>query len=156
MRYVAEREKMEPEAIREEVARGRLIIPANVNHASLAPMCIGKAARVIDKRQHRQLADHLGNRGRDREAPHIRQVGRRYRDEPFLRRGHPEDTPGDHRAGLREILDIPHHVIPAAYLCAGYPENGFPDEPLLQTDGWRQRLSLGSLVSYERWGQRAL
>ena len=46
MRYVADRERMEPEAIRDEVARGRMIIPANVNHASLEPMCIGKAARV--------------------------------------------------------------------------------------------------------------
>ncbi|MCA1737653.1 MAG: phosphomethylpyrimidine synthase ThiC, partial [Actinobacteria bacterium] len=46
MRYVAKREKMEPEAIRDEVARGRMIVPANVNHASLEPMCIGKAARV--------------------------------------------------------------------------------------------------------------
>jgi phosphomethylpyrimidine synthase len=46
MRYVAGREKMEPETIREEVARGRMIIPANVNHVSLEPMCIGKAGRV--------------------------------------------------------------------------------------------------------------
>src|ERR671933_566059 len=46
MRYVAGREHMEPETIRDEVARGRMIIPANVNHASLQPMCIGKAARV--------------------------------------------------------------------------------------------------------------
>src|ERR671933_2137158 len=46
IRYVADREHMEPEAIRDEVARGRMIIPANVNHASLEPMCIGKAARV--------------------------------------------------------------------------------------------------------------
>lgn len=58
-------------------------------------------------------------------------------------------------AELREILNIPHHVIPVAYLCVGYPENGFPDEPLLQTNGWRQRLPLDSLVSYERWSQRA-
>ena len=46
IRYVAGREHMEPEAIRDEVARGRMIIPANVNHTSLEPMCIGKAARV--------------------------------------------------------------------------------------------------------------
>jgi phosphomethylpyrimidine synthase len=46
MRYVAGRENMDPEVIREEVACGRMIIPANVNHASLEPMCIGKAARV--------------------------------------------------------------------------------------------------------------
>ncbi|MDP9424978.1 MAG: phosphomethylpyrimidine synthase ThiC [Actinomycetota bacterium] len=46
MRHVAGREQMEPEKIREEVARGRMIIPANVAHASLEPMGIGKAGRV--------------------------------------------------------------------------------------------------------------
>lgn len=46
IRYVADREKMEPETIRDEVARGRMIIPANVNHTSLEPMCIGKNSRV--------------------------------------------------------------------------------------------------------------
>lgn len=46
MRFVAERERMQPEVIRDEVARGRMIVPASVNHFSLEPMCIGKAARV--------------------------------------------------------------------------------------------------------------
>lgn len=46
MRFVAERERMEPEEIQAEVALGRMIIPANINHASLEPMCIGKASRV--------------------------------------------------------------------------------------------------------------
>lgn len=55
-------------------------------------------------------------------------------------------------AELREILGIPHHVIPVAYLCIGYPEDGFPEEPLLQTNGWRERLSLDSLVRRESWG----
>src|SRR5687768_12393425 len=41
MRRVAEREQVEPEMIRAEVARGRMVIPANVNHASLDPMGIG-------------------------------------------------------------------------------------------------------------------
>ena len=41
MEYVAKREKAAPEFIRSEVARGRMIIPANINHASLEPMCIG-------------------------------------------------------------------------------------------------------------------
>ena len=40
------RENIEPEKIREEIAQRRMIIPANVNHTSLEPMCIGKAARV--------------------------------------------------------------------------------------------------------------
>ena len=43
MQYVAEREKVEPELIRSEIARGRLIIPSNVNHATLEPMGIGIA-----------------------------------------------------------------------------------------------------------------
>ena len=43
MRFVAGREKIEPELVRSEVARGRAIIPANVNHRSLEPMGIGVA-----------------------------------------------------------------------------------------------------------------
>ncbi|CAN5243357.1 phosphomethylpyrimidine synthase [soil metagenome] len=46
MRRVAEREKETPETIRDEVARGRMIIPANVHHAALDAMCIGKNSRV--------------------------------------------------------------------------------------------------------------
>ena len=41
MIFVAEREKLEPEFVRSEVARGRMIIPANINHLNLEPMCIG-------------------------------------------------------------------------------------------------------------------
>ena len=43
MAYVANREKLTPELVREEVARGRMIIPANVNHPELEPMSIGVA-----------------------------------------------------------------------------------------------------------------
>ena len=48
MRFVAEREALTPELVRDEIARGRLIIPANVRHlaGALEPMCIGKAAKV--------------------------------------------------------------------------------------------------------------
>lgn len=47
MEYVAKREGLEPELIRSEVARGRMVIPANVNHLQLGlePMCIGVASR---------------------------------------------------------------------------------------------------------------
>ena len=41
MAVVAERENLEPGFVREEVARGRMIIPANLNHLSLEPMAIG-------------------------------------------------------------------------------------------------------------------
>jgi phosphomethylpyrimidine synthase len=45
MEYVARRENVAPELVREEVARGRMIIPANIRHASLEPMCIGVASK---------------------------------------------------------------------------------------------------------------
>ena len=41
MKYVAAREKIAPELVRDEVARGRMIIPANINHPELEPMAIG-------------------------------------------------------------------------------------------------------------------
>src|SRR5487761_878917 len=43
MEYVARLEKIEPELVRSEVARGRAIIPANIHHRSLEPMGIGIA-----------------------------------------------------------------------------------------------------------------
>jgi phosphomethylpyrimidine synthase len=46
MARVAEREELDGELIREEVARGRMIIPANVEHQKLDPMAIGLKARV--------------------------------------------------------------------------------------------------------------
>jgi phosphomethylpyrimidine synthase len=45
MRFVAQRETISPELVRSEVARGRMIVPANVNHANLEPMCIGVASK---------------------------------------------------------------------------------------------------------------
>ena len=44
MEYVARRERLSAETIRDEVARGRMIIPANVHHTNLEPMCIGVAS----------------------------------------------------------------------------------------------------------------
>jgi phosphomethylpyrimidine synthase len=41
MQYIAHRERITPELVRDEVARGRMIIPANVNHPELEPMAIG-------------------------------------------------------------------------------------------------------------------
>jgi phosphomethylpyrimidine synthase len=46
MARVAEREGLDGEAVRAEVARGRMIIPANVHHGALDPMAIGLHARV--------------------------------------------------------------------------------------------------------------
>jgi len=43
MQYVALREKLAPEIVRDEIARGRAIVPANINHRNLEPMGIGVA-----------------------------------------------------------------------------------------------------------------
>ena len=45
MHYVAKVENLSPELVRSEVARGRMIIPANINHTNLKPMAIGIAAK---------------------------------------------------------------------------------------------------------------
>jgi phosphomethylpyrimidine synthase len=45
MAFIARRENLSSELIRSEVARGRLIIPANINHHALEPMCIGVASK---------------------------------------------------------------------------------------------------------------
>jgi phosphomethylpyrimidine synthase len=45
MHYVARRESLPAELVRDEVARGRMIIPANIRHTNLEPMCIGVASK---------------------------------------------------------------------------------------------------------------
>src|SRR5947209_18439598 len=45
MSFIAHKEKLTPELVRDEVARGRMIIPANINHPELEPMAIGVASR---------------------------------------------------------------------------------------------------------------
>jgi phosphomethylpyrimidine synthase len=42
MEFIAIREGLDPQIVREEVARGRAIIPANVNHPESEPMIIGR------------------------------------------------------------------------------------------------------------------
>jgi len=46
MEFAAIREGVEPELVRQEIATGRAILPANVNHLELEPMVIGKAFLV--------------------------------------------------------------------------------------------------------------
>jgi len=45
MAFVAKRENLPASLVMEEVARGRMIIPANINHLNLEPMAIGIASR---------------------------------------------------------------------------------------------------------------
>jgi len=48
MRRVAEKEGLEPETVRQEVARGRMVIPANIGHLALQldPLGIGTACSI--------------------------------------------------------------------------------------------------------------
>ena len=46
MAFIAARERMPAELVRDEVARGRAVIPANHNHPESEPMIIGKAFAV--------------------------------------------------------------------------------------------------------------
>jgi phosphomethylpyrimidine synthase len=62
MRYVAKREGLHPEFVRQEVARGRMIIPANINHLHLEPMCIGINSRV-------KVNANIGNSGLASDIP---------------------------------------------------------------------------------------
>src|SRR5438034_3334322 len=78
MQFVAQREDLEAELIRSEVARGRMVIPANVVHLTkrLEPMCIGVASmckinanignsavtsKIADELEKLHTAVHLGS-----------------------------------------------------------------------------------------------
>ncbi len=53
---------------------------------------------------------------------------------------------------LKQVLDIPEHVLPIAYLCLGYVSK-FADKPDLQTLGWLPRLDLKDVVYFEKWNR---
>lgn len=56
------------------------------------------------------------------------------------------------KADVRQILNIPDSVDPVALLTLGYTSY-FPEIPLLEQVGWRQRLNLKHLVFEEQWNQ---
>ena len=55
---------------------------------------------------------------------------------------------------LKAVLDIPENVVPVAYLCLGHVSH-FKDQPELQKAGWRKRLALSQLVSFDGYDQDA-
>jgi 5,6-dimethylbenzimidazole synthase len=52
---------------------------------------------------------------------------------------------------LVQLLGLPPHVLPVAYLCLGYVREFLP-APELQQQGWRDRLPLEALLHHNRWG----
>jgi 5,6-dimethylbenzimidazole synthase len=54
---------------------------------------------------------------------------------------------------LRELLNIPEHIVPVAYLCLGYVDQ-FATTPELERLGWERRLPLDSVISYDSFCER--
>jgi 5,6-dimethylbenzimidazole synthase len=52
---------------------------------------------------------------------------------------------------LHQILGIPKHIRPIAYLCLGYVER-FSSKPDLEVLGWISRLGLSDVICLEQWG----
>ena len=54
---------------------------------------------------------------------------------------------------LKEVLSLPDHVIPVAYLCLGHVEK-FAEKPDLESAGWLPRLDLKDVVYFEKWQEQ--
>jgi 5,6-dimethylbenzimidazole synthase len=52
---------------------------------------------------------------------------------------------------LRQILDLPQHIEPIAYLTMGYVTH-FEDKPDLERVGWLPRIPLSDVIYFEKWG----
>ncbi len=55
-----------------------------------------------------------------------------------------------HHDTLKEVLNIPKHIVPIAYLCIGKVDY-FHEKPELEKAGWLPRLPLEQLVHYDKW-----
>jgi 5,6-dimethylbenzimidazole synthase len=56
---------------------------------------------------------------------------------------------------LQNILSIPKHIRPVAYLCLGYVSE-FADKPDLERKGWLSRMELNDVIYYEQWDRHRL
>jgi len=69
MRRVAASEHLDPELVREEIARGRLVIPANIHHQSLDPRGIGVA---VTTKINTNIGGSAGRSGSEEELGKLR------------------------------------------------------------------------------------
>ena len=104
------RKSITPEFVRDEVARGRAIIPANINHPEIEPMIIGRNFLVKINANIGNSAVTLVDRGGSGEDGVGDPLGRRHGDGPVHRQEHPRDARVD-RAQLagadRHGADLP-------------------------------------------------
>ena len=54
------------------------------------------------------------------------------------------------RRALHEVLHIPEHIVPVAYLCLGYVDR-FASEPDLARCGWENRIPLEDVINFEQF-----
>ncbi|MCV6610996.1 MAG: 5,6-dimethylbenzimidazole synthase [Amphritea sp.] len=54
---------------------------------------------------------------------------------------------------LQEVLGIPRHIVPIAYLCIGYVDH-FYARPELESAGWLPREKLENLIHFDQWESR--
>jgi phosphomethylpyrimidine synthase len=99
-------EEITPEFVRSEIARGRAIIPNNINHPESEPMIIGRNFLV-------KINANIGNSalgspsGRSRENDLVDPLGRRHRDGPVHRQEHPRNPRMDHPQQPGPIGTVP-------------------------------------------------
>ncbi len=72
-----------PEFVRSEIARGRAIIPCNINHGELEPMIIGRNFLTKINANIGKLGRHVIRRGRSRQDGVGDPLGRGHRDGPL-------------------------------------------------------------------------
>ena len=88
MEFVAMREGLSsPSFVRDEIARGRAILPANINHPEFEPMIDRPEVPRQDQREHRQLRRDLLDRGGGREDDLGDALGRGHGHGPLDRAG---------------------------------------------------------------------
>ncbi len=94
--FSSESAEITPEFVRDEVARGRAIIPANVNHPGERADDHRPQLPHQDQRQHRQLGGDLGHRRGSGQDDLGDPLGRRHGHGPLDRAEHPRDARVDH------------------------------------------------------------
>ena len=97
-----------PEFVRDEVARGRAIIPTNINHPESRADGDRPQLPGQDQRQHRQLRGRLRRRRRSRQDGLVDPLGRRHGHGPLDRPQHPRHPRMDHPQLARADRHRPH------------------------------------------------
>ena len=89
-------EEITPEFVRSEIARGRAIIPNNINHPESEPMIIGRNFLTKINANIGNSALGSSHPGRSRENDLVDPLGRRHGDGPLHRQEHPRNPRMDH------------------------------------------------------------